>query len=121
MTLAFYRLLLRLYPAGYRSTFGKEMADVFQDLQAEAWSRGALYGSAFCIREFGGLLLGALRERAWPFEVPEPPAASPAPACDAVPTFYSCEDYALRRRALIQGGILSLAFFSAAMRHSSTV
>ena len=113
MTIRLYRWLLHLYPAAYRSTFGREMADVFQLARARAWSRGTLYAAAFCIREFTGLALGAVRLRTRRPEILEQLATSPSPAFDGVPTFYTCEDYAPRRGALIQGSILSLAFFGA--------
>lgn len=108
-----YRLLLRFYPAGYRSTFGREMSDVFQRAFADARSHGFPYATAFCIREFTGLTLGAMRARARRSKILEQPVTSPGLAFDGVPTFYTCEDYAPRRSALIQGGILALAFFGA--------
>ncbi|MBZ5591491.1 MAG: hypothetical protein LAP39_04600 [Acidobacteriia bacterium] len=113
MLIRLYRLLLRLFPASYRSTFSQEMANVFQLALADAWSRGVLRATAFCIREFSGLALGAVRAQARRSQVQEQPATSFGPAFDAVPTFYTCEDYAPRRSALFQGGILSLAFFGA--------
>ena len=113
MLVWFYRLLLRFYPARYRSTFGSEMADVFELAKARAWSRGVTYGMAFCVREFAGLALGAVHAWARQSKDPAQPAPSLTPAFDGVPTFYTCEDYSPRRSALIQGGILSLAFFSA--------
>lgn len=112
MMLRIYRLLLRLYPARYRSTFGREMAAVFRQAQADAWSRGAIRGAAFAFRELAGLALAALRERVRRPGVREQPAAAPWPAFDDVPTFYTSEDYSPRRSALVNGGILSLAFFS---------
>jgi Ca2+-binding EF-hand superfamily protein len=111
MLVRFYRLLLRLYPARYRATFGREMTAVFEQAQADAWSRGALRGAAFCMREFAGLALAALRERVGHSGVPEQPAASLEPAFADVPTFYTCEDYSPRRSALLQGAVLSLATF----------
>jgi len=113
MLIWLYRLLLHFYPARYRSTFGSEMADVFQLARQRAWSRGATYGIAFCLREFAGLVLGATHAWARQSRVPAQPVPSLTTAFDGVPTFYTCEDYVPRRSALLQGGILSLAFFSA--------
>ena len=106
-----FRLLLGLYPAAYRSTFGREMASVFQLAQADACARGFVRGFAFCAREFGGLALGAVHAWARQSDVRAEPSLTPAP--DGVPTFHTCEDYFPRRSALIEGGILTLAFFSA--------
>ncbi len=112
MLLRLYCLFLRLYPAGYRATFGREMAGVFERADEDAWSQGALRGAIFCIRELTGLVFGALRARTRHSEFLEHPAAATAPAFDGVPLFYTCEDYSPRRSALLQGGVLSLAFFS---------
>lgn len=112
MLLRLYCLLLRLYPAGYRAAFGREMAGVFERADADAWSQGALRGAIFCIREFTGLAFGILRARTRRSEFLEHPATATAAAFDGVPLFYTCEDYSPRRSALFQGGILSLAFFS---------
>ena len=113
MLIQIFRLLLRSYPAAYRSTFGREMASVFQLAQADAWGRGVVSGFAFCAREFGGLALGALHAWARHSKVPAQPVTSLTPVFDGVPTFYTSEDYFPRRSALIEGGILTLAFFSA--------
>ena len=58
-----YRLLLRLYPVGFRLEFADEMLSVFDDLVrsacgSSAWSRSHLY-----VREIRGLLNGAAEER----------------------------------------------------------
>jgi hypothetical protein len=64
--LLLYRCLLRLYPAAYRYEYGEEMAGVFRELQTEVrsarrserlWPR-----IAFFLREFAGVLSGALQE-----------------------------------------------------------
>jgi len=110
MLVRFYRLLLRLYPARYRATFGREMTAVFEQARSDARSRGAFRGAAFCIREFFGLTLAALRERVRHSGVLEQPA-SVEPAFADVPTFYTCTGYSPRRSALLQGVILSLATF----------
>jgi hypothetical protein len=112
MLLRLYCLFLRLYPAAYRATFGREMAGVFERAHADAWSRGAPRGAMFCIRELTGLAFGVLRSRTRSFEFLRHQGAAQVPAVEGGPQFYICEDYSPRRSALLQGGILSLAFFS---------
>jgi hypothetical protein len=60
--LAFYRALLRLYPAAYRCEFGDEMTDVLLQVQAKNRMKGALAVFFSGARETGGLLFGAARE-----------------------------------------------------------
>ena len=62
---AFYRALLRLYPAAYRCEFGGEMMDVLQEVQAEKRKKGALALLFSGARETGGLLHGAVREHVY--------------------------------------------------------
>jgi hypothetical protein len=115
MLIRLYRLLLHLFPARYRETFGQEMVSVFQQAHAEARARGGVSLTVFCIREFGGLLGAAFRAHAWRPDSEEQALATnpPARAFDGVPCFYSCEDYFPRQSALFHGGILSLVLFSA--------
>jgi hypothetical protein len=61
--LSLYRYLLHLYPAAYRQEYGDEMADVFREVHAETRGEGLLPQAAFLLREFTGLLHGALQER----------------------------------------------------------
>jgi hypothetical protein len=60
--LAFYRALLRLYPAAYRCGFRDEMMDVLSDVQREIRKKNAVTRFFFAMREAGGLLSGALQE-----------------------------------------------------------
>lgn len=60
--LAFYRALLRLYPAAYRCEFAVEMMDVLSEAQDEIRRRNAMTRIFFAMREAGGLLSGALQE-----------------------------------------------------------
>jgi hypothetical protein len=60
--LAFYRALLRLYPAAHRCEFGDEMIGVLQEVQAERRKNGALAWLFSWAHETGGLLYGAVRE-----------------------------------------------------------
>ena len=116
MLLRLYRLFLHLFPARYRSTFGREMSSVFQQRQAEVWSRGALSRFAFFFREFTSLICAAIRERVRHSEVPEPHLVAGAAqgTLDGAPAFYTSEPYFPRRSALLQGGILSVAVFGVA-------
>ncbi len=61
--LSLYRCLLRLYPAAYRLEYGDEMADVFREVHTEMLSKEFMPRAAFLLREFTGLLQGALQER----------------------------------------------------------
>lgn len=60
--LAFYRALLRLYPAAYRCEYGDEMMDVLLEVQAENQNKDALATLFSGVHETGGLLYGAARE-----------------------------------------------------------
>src|SRR5690348_12090642 len=121
MLLRLYRWLLRLYPARYRFTFGREMVAVFQQRRADAWSKGAFFRITFCIREIAGLVPAALRERARAVGysasgqgfTEQRAVAGAGPALDGVPVFYTSENYSPRRIALVHGAILSLLLFSA--------
>jgi Ca2+-binding EF-hand superfamily protein len=127
MLFRLYRSLLHLLPARYRSTFGREMSAVFQQRQADVWKQGILHAAIFSTREFVDLIFSALREQGrtvkqWAVsgQFGEHPA-SPR-SFSAVPTFYTCDSYSPRRSALIHGGLLSLATFSAvclAITHSA--
>jgi hypothetical protein len=57
-----YHWLLLLYPPEYRSEFGDEMMAVFREAKTGTWQKGVLARAAFCAREAGGLLCGALEE-----------------------------------------------------------
>ena len=57
-----YQRLLWLYPAEHRRQFGDEMWGVFEDVRSEIAGAGVLVRGAFFVREFCGLLAGALRE-----------------------------------------------------------
>ena len=60
--LAFYRSLLRFYPAAYRCEFGGEMLEVLSDVQSDIRKKNAMTRIFFAMRETGGLLNGALHE-----------------------------------------------------------
>ncbi len=60
--LSLYRCLLYLYPAAYRYEYGDEMAGVFGEVHSEIWGKGLLRRGEFFLREFAGLLCGALQE-----------------------------------------------------------
>ncbi len=60
--LLLYRCLLHLYPPAYRCEFAEEMIAVFREAQTETWQKSMLARAAFCVREAGGLLCGAVQE-----------------------------------------------------------
>jgi hypothetical protein len=69
--LSLYRCLLYLYPAVYRHEYGEEMAGVFTELlktelqkevRSEERGKGLLPRGRFFLREFAGLLSGAVQE-----------------------------------------------------------
>jgi hypothetical protein len=59
---ALYRALLHLYPAAFRSEFGDEMTFVFREAQDEPRPGRRFSRAMFYIREFTGLIQGALQE-----------------------------------------------------------
>ena len=62
--LAIYRCLLYLYPSAYRDEYGEEMMAVFYQVEAAMGRKSSVARTVRSIREAGGLLRGALRERA---------------------------------------------------------
>lgn len=62
-----YRLLLRLYPRDFRERYGDGLLETWRTRSAEARRRGGAPTLAwFHLREIGGLVAGALRERSEP-------------------------------------------------------
>jgi hypothetical protein len=61
--LTLYRCLQYLYPANFRREYSDEMASVFRQARGVSQAGNLLARISFYIREIGGLLLGALRER----------------------------------------------------------
>jgi hypothetical protein len=53
---------LYLYPAAYRDEYGDEMAGVFSEVRSETRGKKLLPRGKFFVREFAGLLHGALQE-----------------------------------------------------------
>src|ERR1700683_5141368 len=62
--LSLYRCLLYLYPAAYRYEYGEEMTGVFSEVRSETQGKGLLPRGKLFLREFAGLLHGALHEHA---------------------------------------------------------
>jgi len=58
---AFYRRLLRLYPAAYLREYGDEMVYVFRQVREDARQQDLRRRMRFWIRELSGLLAGAYR------------------------------------------------------------
>ena len=61
--LSLFRCLLYLYPAAYRREYGDEMAGVFSEARSQTRGNRLLPRGKFFLREFVGLICGALRER----------------------------------------------------------
>ena len=57
-----YRCLLYLYPAVYRHMYAEEMISVFRQAQEAVETAGFKACASFYVREFPGLLCGALQE-----------------------------------------------------------
>jgi hypothetical protein len=57
-----YECLLRLYPSAHRREYGQEMLEVFCAARAEIDRRGAMTRGLFWLREFRGLVRGAIDE-----------------------------------------------------------
>ena len=62
MVLRVYQAVLRLYPAGYRAVFAREMVETFRQAMEQARKRGHLTFVAFVTCELAGLLNGAFTE-----------------------------------------------------------
>ena len=60
--LRFYRVLLQLYPSGYRREFGEEMLAVLAEANADARQQVWLARFSLASRESAGLLRGAFEE-----------------------------------------------------------
>ena len=58
-----FKVLLELYPANFRATFGAEMSVVFEQALAQQGKRGRWWLVRFAVREIAGLVAGAARER----------------------------------------------------------
>ena len=60
--LTLYRGLIRLYPQCFQLEFGDEMAAVYSEALADARGRGLYLRARFYVREFAGLVRGALAQ-----------------------------------------------------------
>lgn len=106
-----YRVMLYGYPAAFRRRYGNEMAQIFADRCRHATQSHAIVGFLLLITV--DWLRSVTHERMLLLE----PATNAAPAytwpTDGVPAFYLCGNDAPARKALIQGGVLSLLVFAA--------
>ncbi len=57
-----YQRLLWLYPAEHRRVFGDEMCAVFAEARGDLGERSAATRTLFLLREFSGVVSGAIRE-----------------------------------------------------------
>jgi hypothetical protein len=115
-----YRLLLCAYPPDFRRRYGAEMAQVFGDrCRGIAQTQGVRGLLMFGMRSVADWLTTTIRERiASTIEV-----APAAETSDGVPLFYTVGSFSPRPGALIHGGVLSIAIFTAisfALGHSGT-
>lgn len=62
--LSFFRYLLHLYPASHRREYGDEMLGVLIEVHAEVRQKSSPARVVSYAREAGGLMRGAMRERA---------------------------------------------------------
>jgi len=58
---ALYRILLRLYPAGYFHEYADEMVHVFSQAKDAARKQNVQRRVVFCVRELSGVFAGAFR------------------------------------------------------------
>ena len=60
-----YKRLLDLYPADFRRMYGREMTGMFRSRATDAWMRrGRIARVWFVMREFLGLIVGAVSQGA---------------------------------------------------------
>ena len=59
-----WKTLLALYSSEHRELFADEMTAVFEEAWTENRTRGPARSARFALAEFGGVLRGALRQRA---------------------------------------------------------
>lgn len=73
---AWYALLLRAYPAGFRRRFGRQMTEVFEDrCRAAHRQRGRLAVALLCAAAVGEVAVNAVKERSTAFRSPSPARA----------------------------------------------
>lgn len=103
-----YRVLLRAYPADFRRRYGAEMAQVFADRCGEVAQTQGIGGLLRLGLDSGAdWLISTIREGM------DSMGATSQFAGNGVPVFGTVESSGPSRSALIHGGFLSLAFFSA--------
>ncbi len=105
-----YRAPLYAYPPEFRRRFGREMAQVFGDrCRSVAQTRGLRGLLAFGMHSIADWLSTTVSEPiASTYET-----SAAIQALDGVPVFYTVSSFSPRPRALIHGGVLSLAIFAA--------
>jgi hypothetical protein len=102
-----YALLLRLYPAHFRETYGDEALQLFRDRARD--ERGFLSGLRLWLDLLGDLAISIPRGyRSMPVAAA---AGSPQHFRHGMPSFHILEDEALSFGSLLYGGIVSLMVY----------
>ena len=103
MLRSLYRCALRLHPPAFRRRFGDEMLSIFDQARGTASAFKLLVDALFSLsRQW------TLRPEFWQ---DLSPAASPQPASDGIPSFYTISPFRPRCAAVMNGLVLSLAVF----------
>ena len=103
MLRSLYRCALHLHPPAFRRRFADEMLSIFDQAHGTAAAFRLLVDALFSLsRQW------ALRPEFWQ---DLSPAASPHPAFDGIPSFYTISPFRPRSAAVINGLVLSLAIF----------
>lgn len=103
MLRSLYRCALHLHPPAFRRRFADEMLSIFDQAQGTASALKLLLDALFSLsRQW------TLRPEFWE---DLSPAASPQPAFDGIPSFYTISPFRPRSAAVINGLVLSLAIF----------
>jgi len=109
-----YRALQYTYPPDFRRRYGREMEQLFgARLRTVAQARGL--GGLFRLGAHTGAdwIITTIREGIASMQVPAQVIGAMGPVFEGVPVFYTFESSLPRTGALINGGVLSIAFFSA--------
>ena len=106
-----YRAMLYAYPASFRGRYGDEMTQVFVDRFREASQSGLI--PRFLLYTSFDWARSVVAERIGSLQSATDLAAAPTWSGDGVPAFYVSGSDTPARKALIEGGIISLLVFAA--------
>jgi hypothetical protein len=109
-----YRALQYTYPPDFRRRYGREMEQVFGDrCRSVAQTRGRGGWIRFGVDIGADWLATTIREGIASMQVPARVTCVTGPVFEGVPVFYTCGSSMPPAGALINGGLLSIAVFSA--------